>query len=117
MEHYSQHISQLDVLVECYIKNSRRTNLKLKTLDNLLRVNLNGPKDIKNFVKLSSALAQSWRGLHSNDLTPGGGRPRKRPSADESGSGKAKQIFSNAAAELKLNEQEKRQFKFGQEKV
>lgn len=58
------------------IKTSRRGNLKEQTLDDLLRITLNGPP-ITQFD--ASMYAKKWKSLHTNDPASGGGRPRKRP--------------------------------------
>lgn len=58
------------------VKNSKRSNLAEQTLDDLLRITINGPP-ISDFQ--AAAYAKKWKGLHTNDPTPGGGRPRKRP--------------------------------------
>lgn len=60
------------------VKNSKRGNLKEQTLDDLLRITINGAP-LSDFQ--ASPLARKWKGLHTNEPTRGGGRPSKRPFA------------------------------------
>jgi hypothetical protein len=84
-----------------HIKSPRRSRLSVKTLEDLLRLSINGPSDLESFP--SAKYAKTWRGIHTGDSRRAGGghQPthpkRKNPTLIDSGVA-VKQIFTNQPA-------------------
>lgn len=72
-----------------HIKSTRRTSLAERTLEDLLRVSLHGPRDINHFDP--SQLAKKWKGVAPKDprAKPG----PKRKSTTEAEGPEPKRIF------------------------
>lgn len=73
-----------------HIKSSRRSRLSYVTVDDLLRIWLNGPSRLDDFP--SARLAKKYTGVHVGNPRDAGGRPAKRKLPTETDSS-SKRMF------------------------
>jgi hypothetical protein len=74
-----------------HIKSSRRTRMALKTLDGLMRVSLNGPKDLTKFP--AAKYAKLFTGVPTGQVGRMPGRPLKRQLQELAGPSSGKRMF------------------------
>lgn len=84
-----------------HIKSTRRTSLAERTLEDLLRVSLHGPRDMKLFD--SSQLAKKWKGVAPKDTRAKPGPKRK--STTEAEGPEPKRIIFTADGQEQVQQQ------------